>query len=931
MIDPLAHRPHSTNQGKVFFSNRLEVLLELLIEQLYTNGDPLYTPKVIIPSREMGRWVRREVADRLGIACNLKTLFLHEALKTPLPSKVELAIRIYPEIADLDYVRGDDKRRMLLAQTLAGFFQRYALYGVTFEEDWQKRVWETINLKIDCTPKGFFHLFAFSHIPEPLFASFSASHFYHLSPCQEFWSDLSKHEEGHLFLGSCGKVGRKFAAMVENSHEYTSDLDMWTVDRAKAPRELSRRPTATFPDRLCITTESYYLPPEGPSALEQFQRGMLDLNPSIIVADDSVALHLVSTKRREIEVLHQELMSLSTEPKDVLIMAPDITLYRPYIEAIFDHYQIADMPALLNEQVRGLKLLLNLEKRRYSSRAFLELFRHPLFYRRWSESELEQIRQWIQQSGIRWGMDAAFRERLLGRFEEGATWEKGFDQLLEDLALGDSLSFTEAELLGEWIETIRALYAKRPEGEKSMDEWVDCVRTLCDDFFVESKAKLWLFRKLETVRQAERMPFEAFALLMEEELKGEGLTINPNQLQVYRFSSLLPMRSIPAKVIWLLGMDLEAFPRLDKRLSFDLSRTSRCYSPSRVDFDRYLFLESILSAREKFVISTIGRDPLDNQKRPLSSVVSDFLDHFVLTPIEHPAKSYEEPATAHDYEMALAAQRREPLVVPFALRIAEAPLQEAVIDIAELLRLARSPLKHYFRHKLGMRFWQEESVKEEEEFVLSPRSFAHLRSEAMQFSLEEAMGRAKRRGDYPLGLFERVANQKCSQIEEPAIGRIEWHEHVKKPLQVSDTLWHYPAIRVGPVTIVGGVDGAQGTTLYLPKKADLRSLFSHWPLLLLFDEVHFLDETKRVDLPLEPFLRYFFTARESLSPLLPTWVKPILQEDSAGLEREMAAPTFDQALLWSASGRLFPPAKQLIAMWKPEAEKLYGEVMHDWF
>ena len=883
-------------QGELFFSNHLEVLVELLIEQII-GKDPFGIPKIIIPSREMGRWIKRAIADRLGVAANIQTLFFSEALQKPLPSKLELTRQIYPKISDLEYVQKDDRRRMLLAQTLAGFFGRYLLYGVPFENDWQKKLWDSLALKIELIPKGKFHIFAFSHIPEALFNCFCDSIFYQLSPCEEFWSDLSKRSSPFALLSSCGKVGRKFAAMVEESG---------------------------------IETSPYYLPPDGTSALHELQRSMLSLVPKKIKADESVAVHLVSTRMREIEILHHELMKMDIEPKDVLIMAPDISLYKPYIEAIFEAYQIADMPAGLNSQVKGLQLLLELEKKRYSAPAFLELFRHPLFYRRWSESDLEQIRHWIVASGIRWGIDGEYRKSLLGKFEEGATFESGFDQLLESLAVGDLVSFTEAELLGEWIESVRAIYAKRPSGIKSMSAWVDYLRALCADFFIPSDDQLWLFAKLDNLRFAEEMPFDAFYLLLEEELKGEGLTIHPNELQAYRFSSMLPMRSIPAKVVWLLGMDQESFPRVDRWLSFDLSRKSYSYSPSRVDFDRYLFLESILSAREKFIVSMVGRDPIDNQEKAPSSCVSDLLDHLEITFKEHPAMGYEEPLTQHDYQMALACAKKEMVEVPFAIRILEQPLQNEVIDISKLLRLSRSPLKHYFEHQLGLHFFEEEKVKEEEEFILSPLAMTKIRSDALKSSLERALQNAKKRPGYPLGLFGKIADAKCETIEEKKTNSIEWHEHITKPTQIDETLWYYPAIKSGPVTIVGRVDAVIDGCLYIQKKAELRTLLSNWPLLLIFDEVQFLDKKISIKSPLERYLGYFFEARTSASPLFPTWIKPIIKSDAKQLQEEMQKPSFDQSWLWSSSGRVFVP-KKIIETWKPKAEFLFSEALDEWF
>ncbi|MCH9703823.1 MAG: exodeoxyribonuclease V subunit gamma [Chlamydiae bacterium] len=879
-------------QGKVFFSNHLEVLLELLIEELLLQ-DPFDPIKIVIPSREMGRWIKREIANRLGVAANIKTLFLNEILQSPLPSKLELTKAIYPKIANLDYVKKDEKRQMPLAQTVASFFLRYAQYGVTFEEDWQKELWNSLNLQPDLRVDGSFHLFAFSHIPEKLFEQLKNCTLYHLSPCSEFWSDLTKYD--HTLLGSCGKVGRKFAAMVEESN---------------------------------ITTEPYYLPPKSPSALHHLQRGMLQLSSEKIEGDESLAIHLVSTRKREIEVLHHQLLQMDVEPKDVLVMAPDIELYKPYIEAIFEKYQIADMPASTNLQVSGLLLIVALESRRYCASAFLELFRHPLFYRRWDEKQLEQIEKWITKTGIRFGIDGSYREKLFGRYEEAATLESGFDQLLEELIMSEGVAFTEAELLGEWIETTRQLYSRMPSGKKSLSCWVDEIRQLCSDFFVESEQMQWLFRKIELLRADLTLPFDSFMLLLQEELKGEGITINPNQLQVYRFSSMLPMRSIPAKVIWLLGMDQDAFPRLDHWLSFDLSRHSHTYSPSRIDFDRYLFLESLLSARERFIVSLIGRDPLDNQEKPPSSCVSDLLEHVDLEPIYHPAKSYDEPLSELDYEMAMAL-KKDPIVrEPFSIVIAPTKLPAATVDIAELLRLARSPLKHYFANHLGLRFFEKPEVKDEEEFTLSPLTFARIQSEALNSSVEAAISRAKRVGGYPQGIFAEVANSKCSAIEEHSLYAIEWHEHITKAVQIDETLWHLPAPKVGSVTIVGRVEGVKDGVLFLPKKKSSRTLFSNWPLLHLFNEVHFLDDTVSIKGSLERYLRYFFETKEARSPLFPTWVKPILDRDLDRLQKEIEAPTFDQAwLLCSCRADFSLP--QIVDTWQPHASEIFQEVLDE--
>ena len=94
------------------------------------------------------------------------------------------------------------------------------------------------------------------------------------------------------------------------------------------------------------------------------------------------------------------------------------------------------------------------------------------------------------------------------------------------------------------------------------------------------------------------------------------------------FCTILPMRSIPFKVICLIGMNDDSYPRQSRRLGFDLMAASpRIGDRSRRMDDRYLFLEAILSARQKLHISYVGQSVKDNSSRPPSVLVSELLDY----------------------------------------------------------------------------------------------------------------------------------------------------------------------------------------------------------------------------------------------------------------------------------------------------------------
>ena len=93
------------------------------------------------------------------------------------------------------------------------------------------------------------------------------------------------------------------------------------------------------------------------------------------------------------------------------------------------------------------------------------------------------------------------------------------------------------------------------------------------------------------------------------------------------FCAMLPMRSIPFKVIALVGMGGRAFPRTQRPAGFDLIASHpRPGDRSAREEDRYLFLEALLSARQKLYISYVGQSIKDNTEIPPSVVVSELIE-----------------------------------------------------------------------------------------------------------------------------------------------------------------------------------------------------------------------------------------------------------------------------------------------------------------
>ena len=97
---------------------------------------------------------------------------------------------------------------------------------------------------------------------------------------------------------------------------------------------------------------------------------------------------------------------------------------------------------------------------------------------------------------------------------------------------------------------------------------------------------------------------------------------------VITFCEMKPMRAIPARVICLLGMNHDSFPRYSPELQFDLTKSERREADrSSRDDDVYFFLETLCCARESLFISYIGRSLKDNTELPASTVVQTLIEH----------------------------------------------------------------------------------------------------------------------------------------------------------------------------------------------------------------------------------------------------------------------------------------------------------------
>ena len=90
-----------------------------------------------------------------------------------------------------------------------------------------------------------------------------------------------------------------------------------------------------------------------------------------------------------------------------------------------------------------------------------------------------------------------------------------------------------------------------------------------------------------------------------------------------------PMRSVPFRIIAMIGLDGGEFPRRSKAAAWDPFAKPNSGEHDRGALDRHLFLESLLCAREAFLLFGTGFEPKRGAEEPLSVVATE-LEELVL-------------------------------------------------------------------------------------------------------------------------------------------------------------------------------------------------------------------------------------------------------------------------------------------------------------
>jgi exodeoxyribonuclease V gamma subunit len=878
-------------------SNRVESLMQRLADRL--NDEPLSSPLlhevVVTPSPAMVRWVNLQLAARHGVAANyhypLPASFIWQlacVLLGDLPETDPLApdvmtwkvyallpeLILEPAFASIAHYLQQDAgglKRYQLAGRIAEVFDRYQFYrpqllrdwGAGKDGQWQAVLWRRLTRgirqhrlavterlltrlgRVD-PPAGVperVSLFAVSSLP-PLFvevlhalAAHTCIDLYLHSPTDQFWADLVSQKT----------LARKRLAQPEAAELWetgNSLLASWgRQGQALQDLLLTQDTPATEEDAFSV--------PGAESLLQYLQQDIFTLRPMAkpgeriaVEVDASLQVHVCHSPQRECQVLHDQLLAMldadpALRPEDMLVMVPEISLYAPYIEAVFEQDAESDRPfipwnlsdiSLRDEHplVQVFLQLLDLPYSRFSHTEILSCLDVPELAGRFAldGEAVTQIREWLTEARLRWGLSAAHKRQFGLPGTEENTWAQVERRLFGGYALGEGELFegiapiagvdgARGEILGRFWRLLSCLAdtAERLRSPRRVGEWQECLGRLLDDFFGQYEDEEGRIQKIrdalaDLAGQAgdlgEVLPITLVRHWLEQQL-GTHTRHGRYFSGGVTFCGMRPMRSLPFRAICVLGLHDRAFPRREQPAEFDRMREQwRPGDPRKGTEDRYLFLETLLCARQVLYLSYVGRDIRNNSERQPSVLLRELLDYIdrqylaagdeagarlsMRLTYVHPlqpfsARNYRGEPRSYDGDWCTVAQALQQPALPETaganwnhVRLSDVPDPLRTVSLMQLLRFVRHPVRFFVNTRLQIYLREEAPGEDDEVFGLDALQSFSLKQRLLDDYLKGRPTPARQlsaEGFLPHGAFAALAWQQESQKVQPLMWRLE--------------------------------------------------------------------------------------------------------------------------------------------------------------
>jgi exodeoxyribonuclease V gamma subunit len=890
-------------------AERADGLIEALADLLATPLEDPFAPELIaVPTRGMERWLTQRLSDRLGICANVdfpsprrlvddavadasgiepdQDAWRPERLVWPLLEVVDgslhepwlrsLASHLGATADTADHAR--QSRRFASVRHIAELYDRYALQrpsmvrawakgrdvGATGEKlppdtRWQANLWRRLRERvgqpdpaerIDAASARLQHEPGIVELPGRL-AVFGLTRL--PAGRLQVLEALAAHREIHLFLLHPSPALWEKVAGAPRQRRRAGDATRALPDnRLLASWGQDVRELQLVVGPAAQADHHHPAPQREDTMLARLQAAVRSDAPAEPgPADRSIEIHACHGRARQVEVLRDAILHLlaedtTLEPRDVIVLCPDIETFAPLIQATFGAGEVSpeddelddlpeeDRPPDLRVRLADRSLrqtnpllgfvsrLLELGDQRLTAAQVLDLADRDPVRRRFGldDDDLARTQEWVAQSGIRWGLDAEHRKPFKLDQLDAGTWRFGLDRLLLGVAMTedeqrlfsgvlplDDVESGAIELAGRLAELVDRLReaVDAMAAPMTVEAWAQALARAADSLTATSPFDAW--QRAELQRLLDDIVAEAgvsgaagteLALAEVRALLADRLEGRPTRTNFrtghLTICTLVPMRSVPHRIVCLLGLDDGEFPRKAVRDGDDLVLRDPHVGDrdSRME-DRQMLLDALMAATDKLIVTYTGKDERTNTPRPPAVPVGELLDAIEEQTgrprrevvVQHPLQPFDPrnftegalvPGRTWGFDRvtlqgakAIDAPRTPP--EPFL----EQPLPAAgseLVELDSLVRFAERPVSAFLRQRLGISTWEDDDEVEEALSVeLDPLELYAVGSRLLEArlggaDLEACLAAERARGLLPPGkLGDAVLDRLGPQVE----------------------------------------------------------------------------------------------------------------------------------------------------------------------
>ena len=376
-----------------------------------------------------------------------------------------------------------------------------------------------------------------------------------------------------------------------------------------------------------------------------------------------------------------------------------------------------------------------------------------------TDDNLEDVTRWVRQANIRWGFDQERRQPYGVDFVHN-TWRFGIDRIIAGVAMSDDahawigstlplddVGSNRVELAGRLAEFVDRLQrtVDTLTGDHPLDHWLRALTEGITTMTRVTDADAWQTTQMQRefgrvlhdagARSATVLRLPDVKALLDRHLAGRPTRAN-FRTGTLTVCTMVPMRSVPHRVVCLVGLDDGAFPRQGVTDGDDvLARRPMTGERDTRSEDRQLLLDAIGAATEKLVVTYTGANAYSGQTRPPAVPLAELLDALdATTPaqvrtqvvVRHPLQPFDVrnvipgalvpdvpftfDGTVLKAARASAGERREqPKFISGPLPAQ--PLED--VALADLIGFFKDPVKGFFRALEYTLPWDVDGVSDE--------------------------------------------------------------------------------------------------------------------------------------------------------------------------------------------------------------------------